>query len=71
MKSIDYDQSDFRKQFEPGNAAADADGWVSYPNVNLSTEYVNALETTRAYEANITAVETTKSMMTSTLHLLA
>ncbi len=71
VKSIDYDQSDFRKQFEPGSPAADANGWVSYPNVNLSTEYVNALETTRAYEANITAVETTKSMMTSTLHLLA
>ena len=71
VKSIDYDQSDFRKQFEPGNPAADANGWVSYPNVNLSTEYVNALETTRAYEANITAVETTKSMMNSTLHLLA
>ena len=71
VKSIDYDQSDFRKEFDPGSPAADANGWVSYPNVNLSTEYVNALETTRAYEANITAVETTKSMMNSTLHLLA
>lgn len=71
VKSIEYDSTDFRKQFEPGSPAADANGWVSYPNVNLSTEYVNALETTRAYEANITAVETTKSMMNSTLHLLA
>ncbi|MGN6367272.1 MAG: flagellar basal body rod protein FlgC [Phycisphaerae bacterium] len=71
VKSIEEDQSEFRKEFEPGNPAADSQGWVSYPNVNLSTEYVNALETTRAYEANITAVETTKSMMNSTLHLLA
>lgn len=68
-------QQDFETPFlikhEPGNKAADHDGNVRYPNVDLSTEYVNALETTRAYEANITAVETTKSMMTSTLRILA
>ncbi len=61
----------FNLRHEPGNLAADAQGWVKYPNVDLSTEYVNALETTRAYEANITAIETTKSMMNSTLRLLA
>ena len=44
---------------------------MKYPNVNLSTEYINALETTRAYEANITAIETTKSMMAATLRVLA
>ncbi|HUO10186.1 MAG TPA: flagellar basal body rod protein FlgC [Phycisphaerae bacterium] len=71
VKSIEQDQSPFQKRYEPGSPAADQSGWVSYPNVDLSTEYVNALETTRAYEANITAVETTKSMMNSTLHLLA
>ena len=71
VKSIEEDQTPFIKKNEPGSPAADANGGVSYPNVNLSTEYVNALETTRAYEANITAVETTKSMMNSTLHLLA
>jgi flagellar basal body rod protein FlgC len=32
---------------------------------------VNAIETTRAYEANITAIETTKSMISSTMKLLA
>jgi flagellar basal-body rod protein FlgC len=65
------DDTPFRAKFEPGSPAADKSGWVRYPNVNLSTEYVNALETTRAYEANITAIETTKSMITSTLRLLA
>ena len=71
VAKIEDDQSDFKLKLEPGNPAANADGWVQYPNVDLSTEYVNALETTRAYEANITAIETTKSMMNSTLHLLA
>ena len=72
VKSIEQDQSDFHMRLEPGNPAADpATGLVAYPNIDLSTEYVNALETTRAYEANITAIETTKSMMNSTLRLLA
>jgi flagellar basal-body rod protein FlgC len=61
----------FPEKFEPGNRFADERGYVKYPNVDLSTEMVNALETTRAYEANVTAIETTKSMMNATLRLLA
>jgi flagellar basal-body rod protein FlgC len=61
----------FPERYEPGNRLADARGYVKYPNVDLSTEMVNALETTRAYEANVTAIETTKSMMNATLRLLA
>jgi flagellar basal-body rod protein FlgC len=72
VASIEQDsQTPLRKKYEPGSIAADANGWVSYPNVDLSTEYINALETTRAYEANITAIETTKSMINSTLRILA
>lgn len=70
VTKIDEDQSEFKLKYEPGNRAANEQGWVQYPNVDLSTEYVNALETTRAYEANITAIKTTKSMMNSTLRLL-
>jgi flagellar basal-body rod protein FlgC len=72
VSRIEQDSSPFREQYEPWNTqAADARGYVKYPNVDLSTEYVNALETTRAYEANITAIETTKSMMSATLRVLA
>ena len=72
VKAIEQDPSAFIQKFEPWNEQArDSRGWVKYPNVNLSTEYVNALETTRAYEANVTAIETTKSMMNSTLRVLA
>jgi len=72
VKGIEEDQSAFVEKFEPWNTrAADAQGYVKYPNVDLSTEYVNALETTRAYEANVTAIETTKSMMAATLRVLA
>lgn len=56
---------------EPGHPDADRNGYVRYPNVDLSVEFVNALEATRAYEANITMMETTKSMFSSTLRLIA
>ncbi len=72
VSKIEEDPSPFQERYEPWNTKyADAKGYVKYPNVNLSEESVNALETTRAYEANITAIETTKSMMNSTLRLLA
>lgn len=71
VKRIEQDGSPFIEKYEPWNTqAADGRGMVRYPNVDLSTEYVNALETTRAYEANITAIETTKSMMNATLRVI-
>lgn len=72
VASIEQDTvTPFVLKKEPGSPAADADGMVRYPNVDLFTENANALETTRAYEANITAIETTKSMINSTLRILA
>ncbi len=70
VSAIEQDQSPFTQKYEPGSSAADGKGYVAYPNIDLSTEYVNALETTRAYEANVTAIETTKSMMSATLRVL-
>jgi flagellar basal-body rod protein FlgC len=64
------DPSELRKVFDPGHPDA-VDGYVTYPNVDLATEYVNALEATRAYEANITAIEATKAMLSASLRLLA
>ena len=46
-------------------------GCVEYPNVDLGTEMVNAMLASRAYEANIAAMEVTKNMMSATLRLLA
>lgn len=71
VASIEEDQSPFRQAFEPGHKDADLDGFVKYPNVNLETEFVNMLDASRAYEANITMMETTKSMISASLRLLA
>lgn len=59
------------KVHEPSHPDADADGYVLYPNVDPATEMVNAMVAVRAYEANVTAIEATKSMMAATLRLLA
>lgn len=52
----------FRFKYEPGHVDADARGYVRYPNVDLTRELVNALETARAYEANIQAIEVSKAL---------
>jgi flagellar basal-body rod protein FlgC len=71
VKSVQMDQSPFPKRYDPGNPDADKQGYVSYPNVDLSIEFVNALEASRAYEANVTMMDTAKSMFNSSLRLLA
>ena len=46
-------------------------GKVEFPNVDMSTEMINAMLASRAYEANISAMEVTKDMMSATLRILA
>src|ERR1035437_8797746 len=45
VSSIEEDQSPFRQKYDPGNTKlADAQGWVKYPNIDLATETINAME---------------------------
>jgi flagellar basal-body rod protein FlgC len=71
VSKIEQDPSPFRRTFDPGHPDADAEGYVNLPNIDLSIEFVNMLEASRAYEANITMMETTKQMLNATLRLLA
>lgn len=71
VESIGVDQGEFRRVYEPGNADAGPDGYVKYPNIDMTTEMVNAMEASRAYEANVTSMEVSKAMITSELRLLA
>lgn len=71
VAKIERDMSPLTKRLEPGNPDADADGNVLYPNVDMTYEMVNMIDASRAYEANITAMETTKAMLNATLRLLA
>ena len=71
VREIAMDPAPFRKVWAPSHPDADEKGYLSYPNIDSSMEMVNALEASRAYEANITAAEATKSMLNAALQLLA
>lgn len=69
--AITLDDAPPMLKFEPGSPFADADGYVGYPNISPVMEQLNAMEAMRSYEANIAAIEATKSMMSVALELLA
>jgi flagellar basal-body rod protein FlgC len=71
VQEVELDQSPFIRKFEPDNPYADKQGYVDYPNIDPMMEMVNAIDASRAYEANITAAEATKAMIQSSLRLLA
>jgi len=71
VKEIKLDQSELERKYQPGHPEANENGYVKYPNINSTMEQVNAMGARRAYQANITAAEATKSMMRSSLRLLA
>jgi flagellar basal-body rod protein FlgC len=75
ISAIELDQGDFSYRWDPGNPYAlksgPKQGYVPSPNVNPIVEQLNAMEASRAYEANVTAAETTKQMMAQALRLLA
>ncbi|MEE8483952.1 MAG: flagellar basal body rod protein FlgC [Nitrospinota bacterium] len=56
------DQTEFKKVYDPSHPDANAQGYVSLPNVNLMQEMVDMLSASRAYEANATVIGTVKSM---------
>jgi flagellar basal-body rod protein FlgC len=63
------DPSPPRTAFDPGNPDADANGYVRMPNVNVVTEMVNMIATSRSFEANTTAVNAAKSMAKDSLEI--
>jgi flagellar basal-body rod protein FlgC len=70
VAGIVQDQSPNRLVYDPGHPDANAQGYVSMPNVNPVTEMVDLISASRSYEANVTAMQTTKQMFTKTLDLL-
>lgn len=61
--------SDYIKKYDPSHPDADADGYVSYPNVNIVTEMTNMIDASRSYEANVTAFQTSKAIALKGLEL--
>jgi flagellar basal-body rod protein FlgC len=71
VSEIRQDPTPFQRRYEPGHPDADAAGYVRYPNIDVSIEYVNALEASRAYEATVSLMEVSKAMMNASLRLIA
>lgn len=63
------DASEFRVVYDPGHPDADAEGYVLLPNVNPISEMVDMINASRAYEANISAVQTAKEMFNQALKI--
>lgn len=63
------DNAPFKRVYDPGNPDADADGYVSLPNVDIVTEMVNMISASRAYEANVTSINATKSIAMKALEI--
>ncbi len=69
IPKIIEDQRPFRMVYDPAHPDADKGGYVSYPNINTIEETVNLISATRAYEANLTIINSYKEMFMKTLDL--
>jgi flagellar basal-body rod protein FlgC len=58
-----------RMVYDPSNPDANADGYVQMPNVNVVTEMVNMIATSRSFEANVTAINAAKTMAKDSLEI--
>jgi flagellar basal-body rod protein FlgC len=64
------DSSEFQSKYEPGHPAADANGYVKYPNVNPLIEMTDMREAQRSYEANLNVIGATRRMLQRTIEIL-
>lgn len=69
VKKIYEDKSPYRIVYDPTHPDADENGYVKLPNVNVVREMVDMINAQRAYEANVTAFNTTKAMINSALQI--
>lgn len=70
VNSIDRDPSEFPLEFQPGNEAADAAGYVKMPNVNVMVEMADMSEANRSYEANLQTIKQARELISMTIDLL-
>jgi flagellar basal-body rod protein FlgC len=70
LGKVRTDPSSFRTKYEPGHPAADANGYVKYPNVNSLVEMTDMREAQRSYEANLNVIGATRRMIQKTIELL-
>ncbi len=70
VKDIGTDPSDFVTEQDPGNPAADENGIVKLPNVNIITEMADMREANRSYEADLQVFKQSRDLVSMTIDLL-
>lgn len=74
VADVGQDPTPPRMQYDPGHPHALPEGpwagYVQYPNVSLTLEYIDALEASRAYEANVAMMNVTRSLTQQAISLL-
>jgi flagellar basal-body rod protein FlgC len=70
VSSIDRDPSAFPMEFQPGNVAADENGYVKTPNVNVLIEMADMSEANRSYEANLQVIKQARDLISMTIDLM-
>ncbi len=70
ISEITYDTTPFTLEYDPGNPAADNEGYVKLPNVNPLIEMMDLREAQRSYEANLGAMDLMRTMTSATLQIL-
>ena len=70
IKRIDFDPTPYPLQHDPSSPAADANGMVKHPNVNMLTELADIREANRTYEANLQVVKQARAMIGMTIDML-
>ncbi len=69
VKGVVEDTRPPKRVYKPGHPQADADGYVSAPNINAIEEMVDMMSATRAYEANLAAINSAKTMAAKALEI--
>lgn len=69
MVGIAKDNSPLRLVYDPHHPDANKDGYVEMPNINIVAEMVDMITASRAYEANVTAVNSAKNMAMKALDI--
>ena len=70
IKEIGTDPTPFQTEWDPGNPAADAQGVVKLPNVNMITEMSDMREANRSYEADLQVIKQSRDLIAMTIDLL-
>jgi flagellar basal-body rod protein FlgC len=71
VEKVIQDKTPPIRRYMPGHPDADSEGYVSFPDINPVEEMVNLMGAAQAYQLNVSAAQTTKSMISETIQLLS